>query len=714
MSTRTGPLSGRRILRLPQIVGSLVVVLGVFTLIFGAWTATSIWSFPRFVVAVVVLIYLSGKFVLDTAVLRLKPLEDLTLSLVLGMTVSSLLYWIAVYVGLPYLFALWPLLALTAYFYRRRKQWGDILGSRIPVNLSHVLLLGVIVLALIPLAALHMYYRNLDLQPQGGMTFFLKRDAIFHLSMANELTHSIPPQAPFLAGQPLGYHHGMDLLVAMLSKSAGLSVLDLTVRFVPTLLVIIAVLAVFCFSRIWLHSNYAAVLAAFLVILGEDFSFIPGLLLGSRRVWSIQFFGVPTVHSLYHMNPMLPALGILFSGLFCLMRFCRTGRRAWSIQAAFLFAVLMEYKIFATGHVLVSLAIAGFIYLLLFRDARLVKVLALTALMAVPLAVHNWLGTEAVAAVWFRMDPWPYIPHALQELGLLDTSLASSVSALFAKGPVTFEGLAALFLVALPAYLVGSLGLRVMAIPGLLKGLLFPDPSTVFRFFLALFVILGAPITLTWTVTPADYPHDYNNAVWFYVQSKYVAWVFVTGLVLTLCRGNRRGWQVFIVATVVALTVPSTVWYFQGRARPRLITIESNELEAVNYLKGACSDGRVVLADQELATYLVALTPCRVPLLDVLASINHSFASPSELAQRRADQDDFRRVWNSGEVRTDILESYEVGYVVLNKRDDATLATQEYSWISQKGAGEGVQGFMRPCFENEDYIIYEVLYEVSP
>ncbi len=708
MRTRTGPLSGRRILRLPQIVGSLAAVFGVFTLIFGAWTATSIWSFPRFVIVVLILIYLPGKLLLDTARLRLKTLEDLTLSLVLGTTVSGLLYWMAVYVGWLPLFALWPLLAVMAYLYRRRKSWRDVLRFRVSVGLTHTLLLSVIIAGLAPLVMLPMYYHNLAVLPSGGMTFLTKpKDVIFHLSIGQELTHSIPPQAPFLAGQPLGYHHAMDLLVAMLSKSAGLSVLDLTVRFLPTFFVVVMVLAIFCFGRVWLGSGPGAVLTAFLVIFGEDLSFIPGLLLGSRDAWSAQFFGVPTTYSLYFMNPMLPALGVLFCGLFCLVRFCREGGKAWLILTAFLFAIAMEYKVFVTAQVLAGLAVAGVICLVLFRDSRLLKILLLTALFATPLVLYTVLGTEAAARVWVRIDPWPYIPKALEQFNLSNTSFGYYVSALFGRGPGTFAGAAMLLLVGLPMYLVGSLGLRVVAIPRMLRDLVSPVPAAVERFFVVVFLVLGPLIALTSRVTPREYPGDYNNAVWFYVQSKYVIWIFVVELILSLLRGRKLAWHAVILTVLVGLTIPSSIQYLHVQTSHRLDILDESELELVDFLGRGCPQGEVAFGRQDVVQVVVAMTKCRVPIVN-LGIYPHSFATMADLDQRRTDSEEFWDNWNEGRLRADILERYGVDYVVADKRAGDLVPVGPFgSEGDHQPAGTGVA--VLPTFENDYFVVYRVL-----
>ncbi len=710
MSSRGGLLGVRRTLYSPQIAMLVVLGLGALTLVFGTWTATSAWSFPRFVVAVLALIYLPGKLVLDTRSLGLKPLEDLTLALVLGITSSSFVYWISAVVAVPYVFALWPLLAAAVYFYRRRKGWSDTWRRDFSVEISHVLLAGVVILGLIPLVALPMYYRNVAFLPEGGMTFLRRpRDAIFHLSIANELSHSIPPQVPFLAGKPLGYHYGMDLLVAMLSNSASLSVPDLTVRFVPTLLVITTLLAVFCFSRIWLRSQYAAVLSAFLVVLGEDLAFVPGLLLGSREIWSVQFFGAPTVYSLYFLNPMLPALAILFGGLFCLVKFCEEQGKTWLILTAFLLAVLVEYKVFVAVHAFMALAIAAVIYLALFRDRRLLKVLVLTGLLTAPLITYTLLGTAAGAGVWVRIDPWPYVLHSLEQLGLLDTYLGQQVAALWTRGAPPLGGLIAFFAVALPGYLLGSLGLRVIAIPVVIKELSFPRPPSAARFFVAVFVILGPLVTLTCTVTPRSYPPDsqYNEAIWFFVQSKYVVWIFVVESIWSFCRGRRRALKALIVVVIVGLSIPSTAEYFHSRMRQRLDILGERELELVGFLDQGCIDGGVVFSRQQVAAPVAALTRCRVPVLNI-GSYTNSFVSVSELRERRKDWDDFWDAWNKERVRTDILERYKVGYVVVDKRvgdlaPERPLASQTHGQAADRVVS------METCFLNEDFVVYRVL-----
>ena len=697
-------------LRFPHIVLLISCSLSLLTAAFGFRTATSIWGFPLFVLGVLFVVYLPGKLVLDVTKVSISPLEDLSLSLVLGMTVSSVLYYLCGLLSVQGIFVLWPAGAATVAAYRSWRAWPRWWEAKYTVRRAHLFLMLVVLVCLAPLVMLPAYYGNLALLPEGGMTFVGKpSDIAFHLSIAHELTHSIPPQAPFLAGRPLGYHCGMDLLAAMLARMAGVSVLDSTVRFIPTLLLAMTVLAVFSFSRAWLGSGTWASLCAFLVPLGEDFSFVPGLITGSDGFWCREFFGMPTIFSLYTMNPMVSAVGVLFAGLFCLDKYWRGSGRNWGILAAFLFAVVMEYKAFATPHIVGALGVAGLVYLLLYRDRRLLRVWALTLLLATPLVLHSVLGARADSGTWIRLEPWPYVLEAVEQVGLLQTTVGREIDSLFQGDDFSLLGLGAFALLALPAYLVGSLGVRVLGIPTLFRGLFSPSPNAGLRFFLSLFCILGPLATLTLTVTPWGYPSSsqYNNAVWFYVQSKYVLWVLALEWVRQTLAGRRWQWQLVAAAAIILLSLPSSLQFFWKLSSQPATALTSSELRLVDAMGGHCTDGQVVQARQHAANYLVVLTPCRVPVLGIYPRY---FVSWFELAERKADSEQFWSDWNEGTMRTDILERYSTEYIVIDAREGDALTVGQ--------AGPGRDGLMPadpvilvPFYHNVDFVVYRVVRE---
>jgi hypothetical protein len=628
-----------------------------------------------FVVSAVVLAYLSGKVLLLCLRCRLPPLEDLSVACSVGLVASAFVFWIVTLLGGERLYFLWGLAVVGIYLWLPQ-PWScklsifssQSLSTQDEVshdNLSGYLIAGLIAAGVLVLTLLPQYYTNLTLLRNGTMRVHPVYDVFFHLAIANELTHSIPPQAPLFAGSPLNYHYGMDLVVAMFADATGLSTIDLQLRFVSTLFLALSMLSAYCFARRILRSQYFGALAAFLVFFGEDFSFIPGILLGEKGDWSVRFFNVPSVLSLFYTNAMLPAIGLLFIGLLCLERYLQERNKSWMILSAIVFVALVEVKLFTAAHIMLCLGIGALVYLTLFRKTTLWKVAILTAILTLPLAfsvfLHNRTGAELVAT----FKPWPYVPIAMRMLDL--KRLATSTPGIVGVG--------------LPIYIIGCLGLRTIALPSILKSLLRPTYGSELRFLLALFVVSGAVITLTLQIVPEGAVHAYNNSVWFLAQSKYVAWLFAVEVLQNLAR-RLIGYGIApMVATLLvalgamALSLPSTFQHFALERNPYPIygkavmtektTAYSHEVLAItHYLARQAAPGDVVLTDETFLGPVLALTRCHV----TLGYFSNYLVSAHDYAARRANERKFWQAWREGKVLDAPLRNAHVRYIVA---DDA-------------------------------------------
>lgn len=704
------------------LLGGLVFL----TVAFGTWTATSVWSFPRFLLALLFLIYFPGRFLIQAAGLRLAPLEQLTLAFVLGMTVGGVVYWLAGIWHIPGLFPLWPCGASIAFLHRTRKECrerrrdGSLLKkeSGSALDASHVWLIALILLAWGLLALVPFYYRNLALLPENGMSIGKSGaypDVFLHLSLANELSHSIPPQVPFIAGRQLNYHVGVDVLAAMFMSAGGLNALDLTVRFLPTFHIAVVILAIFCFCRAWLGSGILAVATAFLVIFGEDFSWLLAWT-GGAGCWSAHYFKVPTTYSLYSVNPMLPALGLLFSGFFCLQKFFQEGGRIWLLLTAFVPAISLEFKVFAALHVFMTLFLAATVYGVCCRDGRFFKVFSATGLLLLPLLLMLRQATQNGAGQSFIFYPATYIPHLLMVLGLTRYAWAGNVCEFLSTGHVTATGVSALLLIALPAYLVGCLGPRILALPLLGRALRGPRRGAPVRWFLALFVVLGVLVSLCFTFALKNAPLEaqYNNAVWFFVQSKYVAWLFVGEFLVVLGRRRGRAVQIGALALIVGASIPSTIQFFHYVNGFQPGAMDQNERELLTFLGEHASPGDVVATRKEYvatddspdrsAAPISSLTRCRTLLSDVFAG---SFASPEELQRRSRDLNEFWEGWARGKLRTDLLIGYQVDYLVVNRRPvDGDNESPHWAAAPPQEAAADVA--LERCFANAGFLVYRV------
>lgn len=552
------------------------------------------------------------------------------------------------------------------------------------------MLAGIIALGIGLLAFLPQYGTNLTLQKDGTIKIYPAYDVFFHLAVANELTHSIPPQAPVFAGQPLNYHYGMDLAVAMFANATGLPTEDLLFRFMPALFLTLSILSVFCFARAWLNSGYFGALVAFLVFFGEDFSFVPGFFLGEKTDWSIFFFKVPTVLSLFYINAMLPALGLLFAGFFCLQRYLRERTTAWLILSTVLFVGLVEVKLFTAAHIMCCLGIGAIIYGLVFKALDLFRVAALTAILTIPFVLSVFLHNRGGAHFVTAFVPWTYVSNAMTAMGMKNW----------------FANSFAFAAIALPLYLIGCLGLRILGIPRVLGAIVRPTGPSGLRFVLALFVVTGVIITLMVQIVPADSVNAYNNSAWFLAQSKYVMWLFSVEVLQKLCRRSvikrqSRAVVGFTLTTAaIALSIPSTVQHFLLERYPNRVhgssTNSANQsyskdvVEALAHLKQEARPGDVVLPGKNLLGPVLALTKCRVPL----GYFAMYLVSKNDFLERAKAEKMFWRSWKLGRIRDEILKEADVRFIILDKRSENVPSVLPSSIVE--------------IFSNSEYALFQV------
>lgn len=652
-----------------------------------------------FFIAVVMLAYVPGKLLLVVLRRRLVPLEDVTLACFLGLVLSGLIYWLITYAHQSRFFLLWPL-ATTATFVwyfvsKRRRLCESMEASAVELrDRSSIVLAGIIALGIAVLAFLPFYYTNLTLRPDGKMRAYPVPDVVLHIALANELTHTVPPQAPHFSGHPLSYHYGMDVAVAMFANAAHLSTPDLALRFVPTLLLVLCMLSVFCFSRKWLCSGYFGALVVFLVFFGEDLSFVPGLLLGQDLDWSLRYFSVPpAVLPLFYTNPILPGMGLLFAGLLCLQHYLEERSKAWLFLTALVFVALMEVKIFTAAQIMCSLGLAAALYLFVYRNSELFKVAVCTAALAVPLVWPVLLKNKTEANVVMKFEPGLYISQAMEAIGLKHWS----------SGWLRFA------FVAVPIYLVGTLGLRVIGVPSMFNALFRPNPKSALRFILAVFVVLGLLMALMFSITPAGWTFRYNPVSGtFFVQSKYVAWLFAVEILQTLYRwAVSRGVYSSVAATAITviaigLSVPSTLqhfiyWrnpdHFFGNGKPfgkQLQSYDAEILAVTDFLAKHAQPGDPVLCGDEMLAPILSLTNSRVPFgLFAQAAVGQSDYTHRESAVKQ-----FWRDWHLGNFQHEFLREAGVRYIVIRKASEGLPAT--------------VPDIIAKVFENSEFAIFEV------
>jgi hypothetical protein len=669
-------------------VGLATLVWLVLT--FTRWTASSGWSFPWFVIVAVALVYLPGRLVRIALGLDGSRLEAASLALALGIPVAAVSGFLAVYAGRPRLVWLLPAAAILLTLHPRcRFRAKD--GAPWRPRYAHAALAAVFVTTLVPCVTSPFYFQNLARTDDGRLSTYLLADVVSHVSMAAELTHTVPPQNPFLPDRRLVYHYGMHVLAAAFA-AFGLSVADLMTRFLAVFFMGLTVLGTFVLARRWLRSEGWAVFAAFLVVFGEDFSFLGAAHADLSQTWASYFFGIPTVISLYMINPMLPALGVLMIALLCLERYFDTQEARWLAAALLLAPVLATSKVFVAIHLLAGLGLTAAVYALVYRRWAALVAAATSGLVV---AACVWAMSSGYRGLDAELHPWPYVTDAIVRLGLRWTWIGQQALA-FQRGEYRLLPVATFVGLALPGYLLLTFGARSLGLAAWFRALVRPTRDGAFRFLLASLVVIGVLFTMLVTATAAGYPRRAfgNNTVWFFVQSKYLMWLFA----LEPVRRLRGGRAAAAAGLLIALSVPSAIHFHVLQAQEHPTPLERPLAEVVDFLARAVRPGESCFAREGPAQAILVATRCHALALDVFPS---SYLRPAALEAVRRERDEFWRRWREepGRLPDETLATWRVDYVVAETSRDGTPASPP--------TGRAFR--LEPRFANADYAVYRVV-----
>lgn len=431
-------------------------------------------------------------------------------------------------------------------------------------------------------------------------------DTAFYVGVAWELAAGYPPQAPALAGVPMGYHLGPHLVRGAAARWAGTPPYDAISRFDVTLLALGLVLVLRGAARTLGAPPLAIALVSW-APLAADFSFLYASVPGAR--WWSFLCGGNLLHSLFFARSTIFALLLALGALVAYGR-ARAGEgRGFLLLAGLLSLALPYFNVFLASLMLAGLALAW----LAGRERGALLALLLPMAAALALLV---LGSRAGEAQIY-LDP----------LGAVQNT-----QRLLARPPLAGVGLVA----GTGLWLIAALGLRLLGLPATVKALVSRDAPAV---TLATMALLGWPLRLLVHIN-AD--NRFDESAYFAEHSGAVLWLFTAMALAPLA--TRLGRPLLAALLLAALTLPATLEF---AARKRMLPPERVPAASVRAMAALAQDskpGDVVL---------VRPTPRYPPLPMVLIGrrVFYSeyirnllqFAPRSELSRRRELQRAFFR-----------------------------------------------------------------------
>ncbi len=482
---------------------------------------------------------------------------DPALVLPVGTASAAALYWVSLATGFPWLFPAAVVVLLAGLAVKRSNGWAPgppLRGAFVPF------------LALVALLTLTQYPWN---RPASDGDFLLDplvpSDTAFHVGLTRELVIGYPPQLPGVAGFPLGYHLGTDLVRAAALRWAAIDPYDSISRLDVTMWGLALILVLRALVDRLFASPAAVSLVPWTLFL-TDFSFFFGA--NPQAHWWTDLLRGNLLLSLVASNPIMPALALALGALLALERHLAGEGRGYLFLAAALALAVPFFKVFLGAHLLLGLAVAGLIN----RQrglGSLFVVVALCALATVALVLGQ--GGETVQAVFAPLD---LVAVTRESLGLSPLS-----------GPA-LAGWAVLWLLA-------SLGLRILGLAeasGALRSTSIPAAA------LATMALAAWPLGLLFRVSaPEVLPGQkfVNDAAYLVEQGGPLLWIFTALVLVRFARTPAR--RIAAAVAVVALALPTTAQFLLKKTQEPPDRLPAATVRAMEALRSVSRPGEVVM-----------------------------------------------------------------------------------------------------------------------
>jgi hypothetical protein len=523
-------------------------------------------------------------------------LERTLLALAIGRILLTLVTLSATSVGLAGAMPVWGVLSTAVYARLAWRRRGT--AARPSWRIDRASLAAVLVPVAASLFLVGVVSARSGVTDESGALVFFGRDAspdsLFYLAFARALAASgLPLAHPFAADFPVAGHHGVFAVTAGLHLVGGSDWLDSTFRVLPLVNVVGLALTGFALVRALGGNAWGASIGATLLVLGGDLFGLVRDLAGAvgieaRDLLTWAFFGP----FLLPVNPGNAAAQTVFAACLLLARSPEGGTRS-ACCAGVLFAGVGLFKVplwapFLAALLLIALRPAP-------ANARWLRLAAAVALAAsLPAQLETLLRMVLPKESEILLGFSPCIgclPRYFVDatFGSFDTSFARfaafRLSDLLSPGEwLRIAGATLLFVVV-------GLGVRLLAVPQLVRGCRFEDGRPEGSAALHRLIAAAAAIGVALACTVGAAPH-YLNGTQFAWSASFALWIPL-GALAGRWLADARFVPLF-VALALAL-VSSARWIREATSAAPALRVESEERELLERLAGVSQPDDLVL-----------------------------------------------------------------------------------------------------------------------
>lgn len=403
-------------------------------------------------------------------------------------------------------------------------------------------------------------------------------DAVWHLTLIQELAQNFPGQNPGFAGYKLqNYHYFFDLFASEIFRATKISILDLYFRFLPLFLGFLLNSLIFIFSYRWSGKRQVGYWSVFLSAFASSFGFLlPFFGIGSSN-WETAFWAMQPA-SVWQNPPLAMSFLILMLGLVFLLQFSNNEREIRKLGKkeilvfSLVFGSIMGFKAYGGVLVLGGLFFIGF-WRVFKRKSWDWILLAVGTLVVSGLVL--W-GSGLSGGSFWQWQPFWFLRVMIEGKDRLNwPALAIRRQAYSATGkwPLLIVIDFAMFLL----FLVGNLGVKAIGI-----GAFFKKKFSMLDSFLLFIFLFGFLIPIFWIQKYLPW-----NTIQFFYYSIFLASFWAAVVFDRLVTVLKKNWQkISLLVLVLFFSLPGslkTISWYLGKIPTTIFDRE--EEAAVAFLK---------------------------------------------------------------------------------------------------------------------------------
>ncbi len=624
--------------------------------------------------------------VLTSTFYKRHDLKRIFLAISIGVALNTLLFYILSLFNLRIVF--WGYITVSLLLFLKFKLYR--LNFDFPkVNKLNLITIGVIIAGTI--------FQNIPLFKNGlaypfGLGFWgpNTHDAIWHISLINQLIDGIPPQNPIFANTILkNYHFFYDLLVAQTMLATQIPVVDLVFRFFPVLFSLLLGIGTYYLAvNLFEKNNYlkvkmGAIFGLYFVYFSGSFGWIVEYIRqknfsGESAFWANQAIS-------FNLNPPFAVSLIIVIAIFLILPLIKN--KIALIVLVLLAGSLISFKAYAAVLILLTLLSVGIFK----KDLKMLITFGLSSIISGFLLLSNFsIGKQLII-----FSPFWFIHSMIDSPDRVGWTRLTLTRIVGLETKNWFKFISA-ETIGLFLFITGNLGMRILGLFALLK-----LPKIIVNtqsFFILLFSIFSFAIPILFIQSGNPW-----NTIQFLYYGLYTASLASGIVAAALVLKFPKFISLFVLGVIIILTpinsITTSSYYLGYFPHGR---VDLKELEALQFLSNQ-NPGAVLTYpyDEKLKKGLAEPWPLFV--YDSTAYVSALSKNPTfieDIAQNQILLTEYNKrlvsakdFFASSGKRYDFLKDNKIKYVYLPKMYNVSLNESDQ---------------IKKVFENSDVLIYSV------